>query len=120
MNRGLVLGVLGLGMSLAVGCKGTRDRMINQATDSPEQRKKIVDSGRTACVNAMEKKLPGHTSAVEAQIQTFCDCVAVRTSESFTHAELVQFAFQGQGSKTPEQKAKTAANVKFCEGKAGM
>ena len=109
-----------VGLGLLGGCKGTRDAFINQATNSADAKAKIIQAGKNGCVAAWQKKLPNQSAAQEQMMHSFCDCVAVRTDETYTHAELVELGLKGQASKTPEQKAKTAGNVKFCEEQAGI
>ena len=105
---------------LLVGCKGTRDALINQATDKPDFKKKIVDSGRSSCIAAWQKKEPNQSAELDHTMHAFCDCIALKTAETYSNAELVELGVKGMDSKTPEQKAKTEANIKACEGQAGI
>ena len=112
------------GMALAAtllgGCKSAREALINQSTNRPDYDKKIQDSGRTACIAAWQKKLPNQSAKLDGEMRSFCDCVAVRTSQTFSHAELVELGVRGVSSKTPEQKAKSEENIKVCEAQAGI
>ena len=102
------------------GCKGTRDALINHATDQPDFKKKIVESGRTSCEKAWQKEQPNQTAELDHTMHAFCDCIAVKTTETYSNAELVELGTRGMDSKTPEQKAKTAANIKACEAQANI
>ncbi len=118
--RSVLVGVALAAGLLGGGCKGMRDALINQSTNSPQYDKKIQDSGRTACIAAWQKKLPNQSAKLEAEMNSFCDCISIRTSQTFSHAELTQLGVMGPESKTPAQKAKTAENIKVCEEQAGI
>ena len=117
--RGSKAGLM-MAIVLLSGCKSTRDSMINQATNTPDFRKKIVESGRNSCVAAWQKKEPNQSAELDKTMHTFCDCIALKTADTYTNAELVELGVKGMGSKTPEQKAKTEANIKACEAQAGI
>ncbi len=111
----LGLGALVLTMGLLGGCKGTRDAMINQATDTPDFQQKLVDKTRESCVSAANEKVPNRTPKAETIITSYCDCFAKKSMGSFTHAELVDLGIKGIGSMTPAEKAKMDGAVKACQ-----
>ena len=117
LGAGLIVAAL-----LPLGCKSTRDA-FQQAMDQPDfrnNRKKMVESGQRSCETAWQKTKPNDSPAMVQTMHTFCNCIAIRTSESYTDAELVELGLRGPESKTPEQKARTADNIKVCEAQAGI
>ncbi len=91
------------------GCKSTKEAINNDQ----DMRKGATDKARSSCVQSAGEKL-GHTRAIDAKVNSYCDCFATQGIAKFSNTELMDIGLTGIDKMNDTEKKKLDDAVQGC------